>query len=688
MSKGKGKGFSKGKGKNKGLKGKGKGGETTDVSFVDPKIIGQTIAPEHTRKEPFGRLRKEQSGTMRAKSGSERLKSTERIKIGLSTKAHCSMTVHGLRTIGLLIGGLMIAMIGLRIGHGMMILSWHWPAESQASLPPPSQTIATQATAAKAASIAPQAPVPHTAAAVIASPPGLAPLSPSDQIANDSLIASSSSSTNPRGSSGARTARPGIASKLFVGALMLIGTLSSKVPIIPDFTDIPQLSAPHASEAPLLENIVSRCKSVIHCQSQLNIGSMLHHQIDWHPFHADSGEAEQTWILFDSGASANCCPPWFASDYPLLPVGSDCPILRSISGKTLDILGKRIVELDCGGHSLCVHFYVCQSIPFPLVSVARFLLQDFWTIMSRSFMALMTPTQKIVPIIRQGTLVYMTPSVVPYCESDCNMTEAQVNALMSDVDLHDCDIELRGITDVADDAFDHIAQIHSLIAAAKDKSKTKPKTLDKPKKRADYKNSDYWIVSEDKSLLIRHHVKQRQSLFGFRYLRGELPVDEKRLTGHRETERFFIDGSSDVIVDEDFRNTDDDKVEPGTRLNRTPWRGRTSFELTPLKGQALVSAKKAAEKFQEAPTEALQKNRFRLSQAKSQAPKHRRKPRLHLHCLISRHLLIKPRPPNPLLRISASPAEEPRWRLNKQRNPQRSLIDNTLLLLRIMRRTS
>ena len=239
--------------------------------------------------------------------------------------------------------------------------------------------------------------------------------------------------------------------------------------------------------------------------------------------------------------------------------------------------------------------------------------------MSRNFMALMTPTQKIVPIIRQGTLVYMTPSVVPYCESDCNMTEAQVNALMSDVALNDCDIELRGITDVADDAFDHIAQIHSLIAAAKDKAKTKPNTLDKTKKRADYKNSDYWIVNEDKSLLIRHHVKQRQNLMGFRYLRGELPVAEKRLTGHRTTERFFLDGSSDVIVDEDFRVTDDDKVESAKRLHTTPWRGRTTFKLTPLQGRALATAKKAAEKFQEPPTDALQKNRFRLSQAKSQA---------------------------------------------------------------------
>ena len=32
-------------------------------------------------------------------------------------------------------------------------------------------------------------------------------------------------------------------------------------------------------------------------------------------------------------------------------------------------------------------------------------------------MALMTPTRKAVPILRQGTWVYMTPTVVPYKDS-------------------------------------------------------------------------------------------------------------------------------------------------------------------------------------------------------------------------------------------------------------------------------
>ena len=268
--------------------------------------------------------------------------------------------------------------------------SWHapdWtPEVQQLALPPPQQTMTTQA---------PIVSQPQTAAAVIASPPGL---TSSDQIANESLIASSSSS-NSRGSGTARSARPGIASKLFVGALMLIGTLSTNVPVLPVYIPV---SAPTYSEAPLQNTQTLHKDSDIVPEDSFGTD-----QDRLASFHTKSGIVDGTWILFDSGASANCCrPPWFAQDYPLLPVGSDCPVLRSISGKTLDIIGKRVVELDCGGHSLCVHFYVCKSIPFPLVSVTRFLLQDFVTVMSRTFMTLLTPDCQTVPIVRRGTLVY------------------------------------------------------------------------------------------------------------------------------------------------------------------------------------------------------------------------------------------------------------------------------------------
>ena len=161
-------------------------------------------------------------------------------------------------------------------------------------------------------------------------------------LVHQDLIASSSSD-NLRGSDIARTARPGIASKLFVGALMLIGTSSSSVPVIPEHAP---LSAPTFSVAPLSSSTSSSQNERVEIPENID---ELPDQDRLTLFHNRSGIAGSTWILFDSGASANCCPPWFAEDHPLLPVGGSCPILRSISGKTLDIIGKRFVELDCGG---------------------------------------------------------------------------------------------------------------------------------------------------------------------------------------------------------------------------------------------------------------------------------------------------------------------------------------------------
>ncbi|CAE7827922.1 unnamed protein product, partial [Symbiodinium sp. CCMP2456] len=94
------------------------------------------------------------------------------------------------------------------------------------------------------------------------------------------------------------------------------------------------------------------------------------------------------WILFDSRACANCCPEWFAPEYPILPLIENAPSLRRLSGKTLDVQGRKIVQLDCGnGHSLSVQFYLCSGIP---------------TAMAKDFLAMIDPTGNPVPIVRQG----------------------------------------------------------------------------------------------------------------------------------------------------------------------------------------------------------------------------------------------------------------------------------------------
>ena len=115
-------------------------------------------------------------------------------------------------------------------------------------------------------------------------------------------------------------------------------------------------------------------------------------------------------------------------------------------------------------------------------------------------------------------------------------------------------------------------------------------------------------LSAKNRLLTRHHVKARKTFFGLRYLRGTLPVDESRLTGWRSTERFYLDGTSDCIVDPDFRSNDDDNVHSLAGKPETPeWRGRTTFRLKPLTCEALAKAIEAAKDYQAPPAEKIPK---------------------------------------------------------------------------------
>ena len=122
---------------------------------------------------------------------------------------------------------------------------------------------------------------------------------------------------------------------------------------------------------------------------------------------------KEHWILFDSGAAAHCCPLDYAPDYPLLPVGRNPPKLRSVTGKPLIIIGRKLVRYDASGVTFFVNYYVCD-VPFCIVSVARMLLQGFCTVLSKDSMKLLTPKRESIDITRHGTLLYLTPDFVPY----------------------------------------------------------------------------------------------------------------------------------------------------------------------------------------------------------------------------------------------------------------------------------
>ena len=65
-------------------------------------------------------------------------------------------------------------------------------------------------------------------------------------------------------------------------------------------------------------------------------------------------------------------------------------------------------------------------------------------------MALMTPNHQTVPVVRHGTLVYLTPTVIPYNRYTGPRTELENCSLMHEFDLTPLDSELRGVSDAQD----------------------------------------------------------------------------------------------------------------------------------------------------------------------------------------------------------------------------------------------
>ena len=77
----------------------------------------------------------------------------------------------------------------------------------------------------------------------------------------------------------------------------------------------------------------------------------------------------------------------------------------------------KLVQLDCSnGH-------VCTGMSFPLISAARLLLHDVWNVVARDHLALIDSTANPVPFVRQGTLVYLTPTTIPHAAVDCRCGE-------------------------------------------------------------------------------------------------------------------------------------------------------------------------------------------------------------------------------------------------------------------------
>ena len=262
--------------------------------------------------------------------------------------------------------------------------------------------------------------------------------------------------------------------------------------------------------------------------------------------------SHEHWILFDSGAAAHCCPTDYAPEYPLLPTGRNPPRLRSVTGKPLNIVGRKLIKYDSDGVTLFVNYYVCD-VPFCLVSVARLLLQDYCAVLGKGYMKLVTPQEETIPVTRHGTLLYLTPHMVPYDAEQMTHCEQALEEYMNtlDVDLNAVDIP------AVDPGTDAVEQLKTLINAIQPR----------------YYHTDTWQLDEANCTLTRIHKRPRRTKFVPD--RSDCPVGIDKMTGIRITTMDFGEGRVENVIEQL------DQLENKTERTKEHWKGKTVFRLKP-----------------------------------------------------------------------------------------------------------
>ena len=141
-----------------------------------------------------------------------------------------------------------------------------------------------------------------------------------------------------------------------------------------------------------------------------------------------------------------------------------------------------------------------------------------------------------MPIVRQVTLIYLCPTVIPYAVADAaRMAASCLPEAMSGIENELGSVELRGVTDMNDGSTDHLFQIGVLIAAAQE-----------VKAKEGYR-WDMWEVNESDLKLMRHVRVWRNEMLDPRIKlanKSPVPITGKwsRLTGERVTFKQYKDG--------------------------------------------------------------------------------------------------------------------------------------------------
>ena len=97
----------------------------------------------------------------------------------------------------------------------------------------------------------------------------------------------------------------------------------------------------------------------------------------------------------------------------MLRLDERAPPLRSISGQTLNIYGRKLVAFEIEGQRLWLNFYVCD-VPYSVVSVARLLQQGCKATLTSEGSRLEGPSGEVMPVVRYGSLLFMCPKLVSF----------------------------------------------------------------------------------------------------------------------------------------------------------------------------------------------------------------------------------------------------------------------------------
>ena len=189
----------------------------------------------------------------------------------------------------------------------------------------------------------------------------------------------------------------------------------------------------------------------------------------------------------------------------MLRLDERAPPLKSISGQTLNIYGRKLVAFEIEGKRWWLNFYVCD-VPYSVVSVARLLQQGCKATLTSEGSRHEGPSGEVMPVVSE--LVSLDP------EEYANFS-ATFHAVCCEASSRTC-----GST------FKPTIQYHA----------------------------DKWVLDSANPTLTRLHKRVRTTLFSPEGTKDR-PIDLKDLTNERTTYLEFEDGSTISVID-DWRTSD------------------------------------------------------------------------------------------------------------------------------------